>query len=203
MPSRRKEKRSCVKIRLLFWNTSCCLSISYFYTGILALTAWVKVSGSSHAKRITSGWMEKKERETDSVPFPLVPFVFNSKSSSNSTMNTSFMQEISEVTVNQRGTWTYSPYCSKISNSNQWAFTLLWRDGRRCQANSLQCNHSPEREQWAEHLESNWFLQSTTTQSERPYIWVVSSLHDLQTLCPIMVSVSGSGGIPGFASNLL
>lgn len=127
-------------------------------------------------------WLDGKERDTDSVPFPCVPFVFNSKSSSNGTMNTSFIQDISEVTVKQRRTWTYSPYCSKISNSNQWAFTLLWRDGR-CQANSLQCNHSPEREEWAEHLESNWFLQSTTTQSERPYIWVVSSLRDLQTLC--------------------
>ena len=120
MPSRRKQKRSCVKIRLLFWNASCCLSISYFYTDVLALAAWVKVSGSSHAKRITSGCMENKE----------IPILFLShwyllflivKAAATVPWNTSFIQEIFKVTVKHRGAWACSPYSGKISSSNQWA----------------------------------------------------------------------------------
>lgn len=58
--------------------------ISYFYTGILVLTAWVKVSGSSHAERMISDSIEKKD--TNSVIFLFVPFMLNTKSSSRSTM---------------------------------------------------------------------------------------------------------------------
>lgn len=182
MPSRRK-KRSCVKIRLLFWNTSCCLSISYFYTGILALTAWVKVSGSSHTKRITSGCIEKKEILILLLSCWYLLFL-TVKAAATVLWNASFIQEISKVTLKQKGTWTYSPYSSKITTSI--SFTLLWRDRRTFKENSLQSNCSPEHE----HLESYWILQRSTSQSERPFIWADSSLPDIQTLCYNDISVA-------------
>lgn len=119
MPSGSKEKRSCVKIRLLFWNTSCRLSISYFYTGILALTAWVKVSGSSHARRITSGCMEKKEILLLFLSRWHLLFLIV-KAAATLLWNTSFIQEMSKVRAKQRGAWTYSPSSGKICRSNRW-----------------------------------------------------------------------------------
>lgn len=85
MPSRRKKKRSCVKIRLLFWNTSCCLSYLlflhwYISSDCMSQSVW-QLSCRENYK-----WLYGKERDTNSVIFLFVFSVFNSKSSSSSTM---------------------------------------------------------------------------------------------------------------------
>lgn len=135
MPSRRKERRSYVKIRLLFWNTSCCLSISYFYAGILDLTAWVKVSGSSHAKRTTSGFMEKKEILILFLShwYRLFAMV---KAAATILWDAPFVQGKWKVTVTGGGTWTCSPYSGKSCSPNEWALP--------CPEGMAEwCQHSP------------------------------------------------------------
>lgn len=103
MPSRRKQKRSCVKIRLLFWNTSCCLSYLrflhwYISSDCMSQSVW-QLSCRENYK-----WLYGKERHINSAIFLLVPFMFNSKSSSRSTMkyflHTRNYQSSSEI---QRG----------------------------------------------------------------------------------------------------
>lgn len=202
MPSRRKERRSCVKIRLLFWNTSCCLSISYFYAGILDLTAWVKVSGSSHAKRITSGFMEKKEI--------LIPFLSHwyflfvmVKAEATILWGAPFIQGKWKGTVTGRERDLNMQFLQWQKLQPKWASPALpWRGGRTVPAQSFLQNHSPDCEQGEEPLESRQFLQKGTSHSAGAYIWVDSNPPDLWIPVAAVVSVSGSGEVPGFPSNL-
>lgn len=118
--------------------------ISYFYTGILVLTAWVKVSGSSHAERITSGCMEKKE--TLILLFSYLYFLcLIVKAAAAVLWNVSFIQEIFKIAVQYRGLnikslqWQGLPF-------HFMSFALLWRVGWMCQESSLECNCALE--QW-------------------------------------------------------
>lgn len=93
--------------------------ISYFYTGILVLTAWVKVSGSCHAERITSGCTEK--RETLILLFSyLYLLCLIVKTAAEVLWNMSFINEIFKIAVKYREAWTESPYSGKVSCSTPW-----------------------------------------------------------------------------------
>lgn len=93
--------------------------ISYFNTGILVLTAWVKVSGSSHAERIISDSMEKKE-----ILILLFSYLYLLclilKAATEVLWNISFKQEIVKIAVKYREAWTWSPDSGEVSCSISW-----------------------------------------------------------------------------------
>lgn len=198
MPSRRKKKRSCVKIRLLFWNTSCCLSYLlflhwYISSDCMSQNVW-QLSCRDNYK-----WLYGKERDTNSVIFLFVFFMFISKSSSSTTMkyflHTRNFQNSSEI---QRGL--------NVKSLQQQGL-LFFSRSLPCSEGMAECaRKAPQNVTVAlsnelTRLESSWFFQSSAGQSGRLCSWVDSSLPDSQILSVILISVSG--GIPVFSSNLL
>ncbi|EOB03268.1 hypothetical protein Anapl_00619 [Anas platyrhynchos] len=87
-----------------------------------------------------------------------------------------------------------TPVGSKLSMS--------MRGGKTVPAKSLLQNRSPDCEQGEKPLESRQFLQKGTSHSTGAYIWIDSNPPDLWIPAAAVVSVSGSGGVPGFPSNL-
>lgn len=112
--------------------------ISYFYTGILVLTAWVKVSGSSHAERIVSDSVEKKE-----ILILLFSYLYllclMLKAAAEVLRDICFIQAIFKIAVKYREAWTGSPYKQGLL-FHSMNFTLLWRDGWMYQESSLESN---------------------------------------------------------------